>query len=158
MRGSPVLQAIVVLLVFVALGAAGAGLLENRSAEAGKTHTSASAGASPVLVDVEIYFSEKPLRYTLRRPGDGWHSDERILSAEGSAENPALHEFTLRGADDSVVWLDVTWPEARREGRYFAQVVLAAGGAEPKVFTFHSQGRQLRGTMEISPREDSGHE
>ncbi len=122
MRGSPIIQAATVIIIFVALWFAGMSLIEGRD-QPNKKPTSTSANTGELRVDVEIYFSEKPASYTLRRPGNGWDKKEHILTIMGNDENPALHEFTMRGADDNVVWLDVTWPQEIEKGRHFIEVV-----------------------------------
>lgn len=156
MRGSPITQAVVVMVLFLALWFAGMHLIGGGGESQKENPPAADTGM--VRVDVEIYFSDPPEKYTLRRPGDGWDENEHILTIMGNDENPALHEFMLRDTDDNVVWLDVTWPGEKKDGRHFAQVVLTAGNAESKTYTFHDRGDELHGTMNILQTNKSHNE
>jgi hypothetical protein len=151
MRGSPILQAALVMVLFVALWFAGMRLIGESPQAPRQVKVAAVAPSDEVRVDVEIYFSEKPERYVLRKPVNGEASDGYLVSAAGNDENPVLHEFTLHGEDDGRIWLDVIWPATSSSGeRHFAQVILTAGNVASKEFTFHGRQRQLHGTMEIA--------
>ena len=150
MRGSPIFQAAAIMALFVALWFAGMSFIGGGSRQA-LQQVAPTAAKDDVRVDVEIFFSETPQRYILRKPVQGEAKNGYLLSATGNDQNPVLHEFTLKGEDDGRIWIDIIWPASSHTGkRHFAQVILTAGNAESKEFTFHGRQRQLQGTMEIS--------
>jgi hypothetical protein len=157
MRGSPIIQAVAVMLIFAVLWSVGMKIIEGSQVPEVLSRATDS-DTSKVNVDVEIFFSDKPLRYSLRRPGNGMDQDEYFLTSEGNGENPALHEIKLRGWDDNRVWLDVIWSRERVGGRYFAQVILTAGNSSSQQYTFHGSGKQMHETMEISIPEPTADE
>ena len=152
MRGFPIIQAVVLIFVLAALGYAGMRFI-GTSPTASHTLEPPVEKATPAgsqSIELEIYFSAKPVKYTLHRPEGDWKEGGHILTVRDSDENPALHTYQTRGAEDETLWMDVTWPEESIGKRHFVQVIATVGMADPQKFTFHDTSMILRGTMQLN--------
>ena len=153
MRGAPIIQAVIIIMVLGLLGFAGMHFIQGDVH--GMSHDSADKPSSDTVVfqsgeipiEVECYFSDQPENYSFSKPGKEG-ADEIILKAAGS-ESPVFHELLLQGEADNVLWLDVTWADQKPRGHYFVQLVVSVGNEEPLTRTFRSRSNSLQGTIEL---------
>ena len=152
MRGNPVIQSLLIVLVFSLLGLAGAHFIaEGTHVHGGDAQMHASddddnTHEHGIAVELECYFSDTPTSYTLRRPDA---DKDLIFKASGSEQSPVYHDIILRDKSDNVFWLDVAWEREKTNGQYFAQIILSVGDQEPREFLFRTHTNTLNGTIQL---------
>lgn len=158
MRGSPIFQALLVMLLLAVLGFVGRHFIQGGKLNEAVQVKSTSENTEKLTAEIEIYFSENPKRYVLRRPGNGSDKGEHILTVENIDENPVWHDIELLNNKDDTLWLDVTWPNTKEQGRYFVQVYVTVGDSDPQKFTFHDNTLLLEGVMELKMPSNTGNQ
>lgn len=154
MRGAPIIQAIIIMMVLSLLGFAGMHYIQGGVHGMPHDFTDNPSSDAVVLksgeipIEMECYFSDQPESYSFSKPGKEG-ADKLILKAAGSDENPVFHELLLQGETDNILWLDVTWADQKPDGNYFVQLVISVGNEEPLTRTFRSRSNSLQGTIEL---------
>ncbi len=151
MRGSPVIESMLITLVIGVLGFAGMRFIQAGSATSPIDPQVEAVALDVDAIDVEIacYFSDKPESYSLMRPEGESASDQLILKAEGSEQGPDFHDVVLKNQADGVIWLDVKWAAEKPQGHYFVELVMSVGNQEPITRTFRTSADTLQGTIEL---------
>jgi len=167
MRGSPLVQALFLLLVIIVVGYAGHHIIQddtpnndklsssdgnkvsNRSQDENGTHAMVDA-------EVELTFSSPPISYSLKEiSGDkaDKHPLFHCIAEKGTIlENPSYHDVTIRSHDAMTYWLDVTWANEPPENtRHFVTITLSPNEGEPRSFSYFTSTQSLEETFDYSP-------
>ena len=157
MRGNPIIQSVMILIMLGFIGLAGASFIRSGvhgmddQLEHQESQPEVKSNSSGIEVEVECHFSDPPLSYSLHRPASE-ESKERgeIFTAEGSGDSVDYHDIVLSDKKDNVLWLDVTWADEKPSGQYFVQLVLNIDDQEPRKFTFLTHTNTLNGTIQLN--------
>jgi len=156
MRGSPILQVVVLLIVMLAAGLLGKSYLDHghQPGVAATPDPKAQKQTNTVDAEVEVVFSSPPLSYSLRKsPIDSSGEPVVLVSGDQPEENPVYHDLKIDAHSAVTYWLDVTWASAPAEGaRHFVQVKLSPSyGSEVQV-SYSTTGEKIQQAF------DHGHE
>lgn len=157
MRGSPPIQALVLLLVLVTLAVAGKLFVgadgavavsgANRNDAAGRVADSSTGETSG---EMELVFSSRPSSVTLRlldETGAAAKAKVLFIKKEG-VENPEFMEMTLPLHGAATYWLDIVWPNAPGEGaNHMARVTITPAFGEVESYSFITESESLEETF-----------
>lgn len=151
MRGSPVIQSVIITVVLGFLGFAGMRFIHM---EAGSMPTNTLSEnlrleSDQIPVEIECHFSDKPVSYTFLRPQGNTESERLISKSRGSEETPVFHDIVLHSEADNVIWVDIKWEAEKPQGTYFVELILSVGNQEPITRTFRSSSADIQGTIEL---------
>lgn len=162
MRGSPILQAVVLLFVMLVAGLLGRSYLAagHQPATATPPKPENPDHEHTVEAEVELVFSSAPLSYTLRKsPIDSAGEPIVLLRGERPEENPVYHDIQVDAHGTVTYWLDVTWSAAPAAGgRHFVQVKLSPNyGAEAQV-SYSTSGETIQQAFDHGHERSAEHE
>ncbi|MBK1831158.1 hypothetical protein JIN77_10500 [Verrucomicrobiaceae bacterium R5-34] len=156
MRGSPVLQTIVLLVVMLLAGFAGERYLHSASDRAGAApvnEVEKSATAEEMVdAEVEFIFSTTPKFYTLKQaPLSHDGEPQQLLTEDELTENPAYGDISIPPHQTVTYWLDVTWAEEPADGqRHFVQMRISPNYGETKEVAYSTTTSIISQTLDYS--------
>jgi len=158
MRGSPLLQALILLLALISLGVAGHRFIQmepSRTSAAASETTSPEPSETQVEAEIELTFSTPPISYQLKRPSTQGSDEIAVLTnpqTSQAIENPAYADAVIPSHQLTTYWLDVVWAKTPPENsRHFVTINLSPSNGQSQRFSFSSDSAEMNETFDYSP-------
>ena len=157
MRGLPPLQALLLLVVLVAVGFAGSHYISlGRFTQPVGPRPESNGGEQMLEAEIEWTFSTPPVSCTLKKPSVTGGEDDVLVTSQAAVENPCYHTLRIPAHGTTTYWLDVVWPDDPAENaRHCVQVTISPSHGESQRFSFVTSSREMNETFDYSPGEHS---
>jgi len=153
MRGSPIIQALILLCIFLPLGYLGKIYIQIDQKPTVSTTSEIPKNLAHDFVEaeIELTFSSPPVSYELKRLLPNSSSEISILKQSSEIENPSYEDVALPSHHMTTYLLDIVWYQEPSEGsRHFIQINISPTYGEPKSLSFTTHSKDLLETFEYS--------
>lgn len=161
MRGSPPLQALILMVTLFLLGWLGHCFIQVKHPQATDrqiTELAPNASHDQEEAEIELTFSSLPLSYTLKN----YTSDNEVkvvLESDAVVENPSYHEVVIPSHSETSYLLDVTWAEAPLSGtRHFVKIHISPLNGQAQSFSLLTSSQEMQESFDYSTTTPHRHE
>ncbi|MGJ8676072.1 MAG: hypothetical protein ACSHX0_01000 [Akkermansiaceae bacterium] len=169
MRGSPPLQALILLVSLLLLGWLAKDFIRSENISASGVQIAQQISEQQVIdhtvvdAEIELTFSSLPLSYELRRYADaGSGAEISLLKGSSDIGNPSYHNVSIPSHRDTTYLLDVVWAsEPEPDARHFVSIHISPVNGDPAHLSLISHLKNMEETFDYSttslPAEPKSH-